>query len=75
MRAVGGQIDHVAVAHAAFGNDVIGELLHVGAAALEYGDFHAAFVVEVHVQRRLRQIVAVVKIAGQALGNSRASWS
>src|SRR6202035_615758 len=68
MRAIGRQIDDVAVAHAALGNDAVGELLHVGAAALEYGDLHAAFVVEMHVQRRLRQIVAVVEVAGETLG-------
>ena len=75
MRAVGRQIDHVAVAHAALGNDVVGELLHVGAEALEHRDFHAAFVVEVHVQRRLRQIVTVVEVAGEALGQIACPWS
>ena len=58
----------MAVAHAALGDDVVGELLHVGAAALEHGDLDAAFVIEMHVQRRMRQIVAVVKVAGQPLG-------
>ena len=49
-----GQINHVAMAHATLGDDALGELLHVGSLALEHRDLHAAFVVEVHVQRRLR---------------------
>ena len=50
----GGQINHVAVAHATLGDDALGELLHVGALALEDRNLHAAFVVEMHMQRRLR---------------------
>ncbi len=46
MRAVRRQIDHVAMAHAALGDDVSCKLLHVGAAPLEYRDLHATFVVE-----------------------------
>lgn len=65
---VGRQIDDMAVTHATLGDDVVGEVLHVGAAAFEHRDFHAAVVVEMHVQRRLRQIVAFVKIVRQPLG-------
>ena len=67
VRAVGRQIDHVAVAHAALGDDAVGELLHVGALALEHGDFETAFVVEMHVQCGVREIVAVVEVAGEPL--------
>jgi hypothetical protein len=70
---VGRQVDDVAVAHAALGDDAVGEVLHVGAAAFEHRDFHAAIVVEMHVQRRLREIVAFVKIVRSRLGRSRAS--
>ena len=68
MCAVRRQIDDVAVAHAAFRDDAVGELLHVGAAALEHRDLHAAFVVEVHMESGVGEIVTVVEIAGQALG-------
>ena len=56
MRTLRRQIDHMAVAHAALGNDVIGKFLHVGAAALEHRDLHAAVVAEMYVQRRLREM-------------------
>ena len=68
MRTVGRQIDHVPMAHATLGNDVVGELLHVSAEAFEHGDLHAALVVEMHVQRRLREIVAFVEIMREAFG-------
>ncbi len=67
MQAVGRHIDHMAVPHAALGDDVVGKFLHVGATALEHGDFHAAVVIEMHVQRGLRQIVAMMEVAGQPL--------
>src|SRR6516225_2730335 len=47
------QIDHVSVAHPALGNDVVGKVLHVRAASLEHGNFHAALLIEMDVQRRL----------------------
>ena len=47
------QINDLPVAQAAFGNDMVGELLHLDAAALQYGDFETAVVVEMNVQRRL----------------------
>ena len=67
VHAVGGQIDHMTVAHAALGDDVIGEFLHIGATALEHRDLHAAFVVKMHVQCCLREIMAVVEIPRQPL--------
>jgi len=63
MRAIGWQIDDVAVAYAAFGNDVVGEFLHVRAAAPEHGDLETVVVVEMHVQRGMGEIVALVEIA------------
>ena len=53
MRAIRRQINDLPVAHAAFGNDMVGELLHLDAASLQYGDFETAVVVEMNVQRRL----------------------
>ena len=50
-------VGDVAVAHAALGDDVIGERLHLVAPAFEHRDFEAAVVVEMHVQRRLRETV------------------
>jgi hypothetical protein len=67
MRAVGRQIDHLPVAHAAFGNDVVGEFPHVGPASFEHRHLHAALVVQVNVQRRLRQIMVIVEVAGKPL--------
>jgi hypothetical protein len=58
VRTVGGQIDDLTVAHAALGDNMVGKPLHVGAAAHEHGDFETIRVVEMHMQRRLRQIVA-----------------
>jgi hypothetical protein len=47
---------------------VIGERLHLGAFALQDRHLKAAFVVEMHMQRRLRQIVMVVELLRQPLG-------
>src|SRR6516165_546712 len=50
MRAhVRRHIGDVAVAHAALGDDVIGERLHLVAPALEHGDFETAVMVEMNV--------------------------
>ncbi len=49
MRTVDRQIDRAAMAHSAFSDDVIGELLHIGTAPLEHCYLHAALVVEVDV--------------------------
>jgi hypothetical protein len=67
MGRVQGQVDHVAVTHATFGNDVVGKALHFGPAPLEHGDFHATLLIEVHVQRRLCQVAVFVEIASKAL--------
>ncbi len=63
VRAVRRQIHDMTVTHAALGDDVIGKFLHVETAAFEHGDFHAAVVIEVHVQRCLREIVTIRLVA------------
>ncbi len=67
MRAVRRQKDHVAMAHATLGDDVIGEFLHIGASPLENCDFKTAVVIEVYVKRRLRKVVVLVEVSGKAL--------
>ena len=61
-------IDDMAVAHAALGDHLVGERLHLGAAALQHRHLETAFLVEMHVQRGLRQIVVVVEFLGETLG-------
>ena len=58
----------MAVADAALGDDVVGKLLDIRAAALEYRDFKATRVVEMHVQRCLCEVVVIVVAAREALG-------
>src|SRR5262245_28150647 len=60
--------DNAAVAHAALGDHVLGEVLHRAGLALEHGHLHAAVVVEVDVERGQRQLVVVVERLGQAFG-------
>ena len=57
-----------AVAHAALGDHVLGEVLHGAGLALEHGHLHAAVMVEVDMQRRQRQLVVIVEGLGQPLG-------
>jgi len=63
MRTVGRQIDHLPVAHAAFGNDVVGEFLHVGPASFEHRHLHTAFLIQMNVQRCLRKGMMIVEVA------------
>lgn len=63
----GRQIDDLAVSHASFGDDVVGEFLHFSAGALQDGHLHATFVVEVNMQCRLREIMMIMKIAREPL--------
>jgi len=67
-RPVDGQIDHMTVADTALGDDVIRKFLHLRSAAFEYRNFHAGFVIEVHVKCRLREIMVLVVVASQTLG-------
>src|SRR5262245_5495497 len=57
-----------AVAHAALGDHVLGEVLHRAGLALEHGHLHAAVVVEVDVERGQRQLVVIVERLGQPFG-------
>jgi hypothetical protein len=75
MGLLDGQIDHVSVTYPALGNNLVGKSLHIESTPLEHSHFHAAFLIEMHVQRRLGKVVVLVKIACQRFGNSRASWS
>ena len=49
MRTVGRQIDHLPVAHATFGNNMVGEFLHVGPASFEHRHLQTAFVIQMNV--------------------------
>ena len=55
---------NMTVAHAALGDDVIGESPHIGPAPAQYGDLKAAIVIDMHVKPGLREIVALMKILG-----------
>jgi hypothetical protein len=68
MGTLGRHIDDVAVAHAALGDDVVGEFLYFGAAALQHGDFETAIVIEMDVQRGVREIVPLVEVAREPFG-------
>lgn len=59
--------DHAAVPNAAFGDDMVSEMLNVMGWSLQCGDLHAGVVVEVDVQRRQRQIMMAMKALGQPL--------
>ena len=61
------QIDDLPMADAAFGNDMVCKLLHVASASFQDRDFHAALVIQMNVQRRLRKIMMIVEIARQPL--------
>jgi hypothetical protein len=67
MGFVQGQVDHMSMTYPAFGDNVVGEVLHVGAASLQHGNFHAIFSIEMHVQRRLGEVVVFVEIPCEAL--------
>ena len=61
------QVDDLAMSDPSFGNDVIGESLHVLAGSLQDCYLHAAFVVQVDVKRGLREIMMIVELARQPL--------
>jgi len=56
------------VTDAAFSNDAVGEPSHVSGTALQHRNFHAVLMIEVHVERRLRQIVTIVGRLHEPLG-------
>jgi hypothetical protein len=49
MGLVQGQVDHVSMTYPAFGNNVVGKALHVGATSLKHCNFHATLLIEMHV--------------------------
>ena len=63
VHSVRRQIHNLTVTNTPLRNDVVSEFLDIRAASFEDSNLHAAFVIEMHVQGRLRQIVTVVKIA------------
>ena len=60
-------VGDVAVAHAALRDDVIRERLHLGALALEHRHFEAAVVIEMNVERRLREAVLRMEVLGHGI--------
>ena len=56
------------MAHAALGDHVLGEMLHLVGLAAQDGHLHAAVMVEMGVHRGERQLVMVVEGVGQPLG-------
>ncbi len=54
----------MAMAHTSFSDNMIGKFLYLGTMAFQHRDFETTFVVEVNVQRRLRQVVTFMIIAG-----------
>src|ERR1700722_9605136 len=58
----------VAMAHAPLGNHMVSECLHIRTAALQHGYFEAAFMADMNVKRRLRQVMVIVEFLRQALG-------
>jgi hypothetical protein len=60
--------EQLSVAHSALCGDVLSEMTNVVHRAAQNCDLEAALVVEMHMHRRQRQIVVVVKRAGEPLG-------
>ena len=60
--------DDATVAHAALCNDMIGQMLHGRRAALQSCDLHAVVIVEMHVQGGQRQVVMVVEVVDETIG-------
>ena len=67
MGLVQGQVDHVSMTHSAFGNDVVGNAPHIRATPLEHCNFHAALLIEMHVQRRLCEVVVLMEMGSTDL--------
>src|ERR1700704_3228974 len=66
LSVLGGDHDEEAVAHAALGNDVVGKMLHLGAAPFQGRHFHAVVVVEMDMKRRHREIMMAMIVLHQA---------
>ena len=61
------QIDDLPMSHPSFGYDVVGEFLYIFTRSLQHSHLHAAFVVQVDVQRGPREIMMIMKIACEPL--------
>ncbi|MGY4628433.1 hypothetical protein ACVWY3_006189 [Bradyrhizobium sp. USDA 4486] len=57
---------HAAVAHAAFGDDVVGEMPDFGGVAAQRGHLHAIVVIEMDVQGREREVMVTMEFLHQA---------
>src|SRR5580692_10387790 len=66
LAGLGRDHDEAAVAHAALGNDVVGEMLYLGSGPSQGRDFHAVVVVEVDMKRRHREIMMAMIVLHQA---------
>jgi hypothetical protein len=53
--------------HSAFGDNMVGKVLNIGATSLEHCNFHAALLIEMHVERRLCEVVVLMEITCKAL--------
>src|SRR5215468_10292616 len=60
--------DDTTIAHASLGDDVLSQMFHVAARTLQRRHLHATVVVEMHMQRRQRDVVVAMKILHQAPG-------
>jgi hypothetical protein len=60
--------NHATMANAPFGDHMLGAMLDVARPALEYRDLHAAFVVEMNMQRCMRHVVMIMKGMNEPLG-------
>ena len=58
--------DQAAISNAALRNDVVGEMLYLGAASFQRRHLHAIVIVEVNVKRRHREIMMAVIVLHQA---------
>jgi hypothetical protein len=67
MGLVQRKVGYVSMTHPAFGNNVVGNAPHIGDTSLKHCNFHATFLIEMHVQRLLCEVVVLVEIACEAL--------
>src|SRR5579871_6142004 len=65
---LGRQNGDLTMAHAALGDDVVGERFHLSAASAQHRHLEATFAVDMNVKRCLCEIVMLMKVTGQALG-------
>jgi hypothetical protein len=59
---------HAAMADTALGDHALGAMLDVASSTLQYGDLHAAFMIEMDVQGCMRHVVMMVKCLNEPLG-------